>query len=73
MKNLELFEGFIKKYGEKISVEDFKSLKPGQGVKYMGIDYKVTETGDVLTLIDERGKKITVNYNMFNQKGAINK
>jgi hypothetical protein len=72
MKYLQLFEGFLKHYGEKMTLADFKSLKPGQRVKYLGGSFEVVEPGDVLVLIDDEGNKLRVNYNMFNQKGAIN-
>ncbi len=71
MKHLQLYENWVKKYGEKISQEAFKALEIGQQVKYIGTSYKIVKTGDVLVLKDEAGKEVKVNYNMFNQKGAI--
>lgn len=71
MKHLHLFEGFLKHYGEKITIEEFKALKPGQHVKYLGTDFEILKTGDVLVLVDENGNQVNVNYNMFNQRGAI--
>lgn len=71
MKHLQLFENWIKKYGEKITLEDFKALQPGQHVKYIGIDFEIVKAGDVLVLKDEDGNESKVNFNMFNQRGAI--
>jgi hypothetical protein len=71
MGHVHLFEGFLKHYGQRISMDEFKALKPGQKVKYIGSEFEVIEPGDVLVLVDEEGNKITVNYNMFIQRGAI--
>lgn len=71
MKHIQLFEGFLKHYGQKMSLADFKALKPGQRVNYLGAGFEVVEPGDVLLLVDDEGNKIRVNFNMFNQKGAI--
>lgn len=73
MKYLLLFEGFVKKYGETISRADFKNLKKGQEVMYMGTPYVIEEPDEnVLKLKNSSsGAIIDVNYSMFNQKGAI--
>jgi hypothetical protein len=74
MRHVELFENFdnwVKKYGEKITMNDFKALMPGQHVKYIGTDYEIVKVGDVLVLKSEDGSQMKVNYNMFNQRGAI--
>lgn len=71
MKHIQLFEGWLKKYGEKIKLEDFKALEPGQHVKYLGTDFEIVKNGDILVLKDEEGNETKVNYNMFNQRGAI--
>jgi|688.fasta_scaffold75212_3 hypothetical protein len=74
MKHIKLFESFSKNYGEKISHEDFKNLKVGKKVLYMGTQYKVLKndefTLDLKPLKD--GSNIKVNYSMFMDKGAIN-
>jgi len=65
MKNLRLFENFT-------SLNDFKNIKPGIHVRYIGTDYEViSNDGNILELEDEEGRKIQVNYNMFKQKGYL--
>lgn len=65
MKNLRLFENFT-------SLNDFKNIKPGIHVRYIGTDYEViSNDGNILELEDEEGRKIEVNYNMFKQKGYL--
>jgi hypothetical protein len=65
MKNLRLFENFT-------SLNDFKNIKPGIHVRYMGRDCRViTNDGNILELEDEDGNKLDVNYNMFKQKGYL--
>lgn len=73
MQHIKLFEAFKKAYGEKISKKDFKDIKKGQVVKYMHTDHEVLDNdGITMDLKDlDNGKKYIVNFNMFNQKGAI--
>lgn len=72
MQKIMLFEDFIKKYGEKMDKKDFKNLKRGKKVLYLGQEYIVVDSdGIVVKLEDENGKTTTVNYNMFNKQGAI--
>lgn len=74
MKHLILFEEFAKNYGKAIKIEDFKNIKKGSTVLYKGSEYDVIEsTGSILKLKNERGQMISVNFNMFNQGGAIRK
>ena len=71
MKNLLIFEDFSKTYGEKITLDQFKSIKPGSKVTYLGSRYEVTKNdGYVLSLKNDRNA-FTVNYSMFNHGGFI--
>ena len=72
MKHIKLFEEFVKAYGEKIDSKYFKKLKKGKRVLYYGAEYIIVDNdGFVLKLEDERGKRVSVNLSMFNDKGAI--
>jgi cytidylate kinase len=72
MKKIMLFEDFIKNYGEKMNKKDFKNLKKGKRVLYLGHEYTVMDSdGVVVKLKHEDGSVVSVNYNMFNQRGAI--
>ena len=73
MKRIKLFEAFVKAYGEKIKKEEFKHIAVGSTVKYMTSDFTVEESDGVILILKhaKSGKKIQVNYNMFNEKGAI--
>lgn len=75
MKNLILFEEFSKSYGEKITLDQFKSIEPGSEVTYLGSRYDVEKNdGFVLTLKSQKMKNtIIVNYSMFNHGGFIKK
>lgn len=72
MKKIRLFEDFIKNYGEKMPKADFAKMKKGEEVLYIGKSYTVVDADEaIVKLEDEDGKTISVNYNMFNKKGAI--
>jgi hypothetical protein len=72
MKNLMLFEDFTKDFEQKISTDQFKSIKVGSEILYYGVPYKVlANDGYVLTLKDQKNREFMVNLNMFNAKGAI--
>lgn len=73
MKNLIVFEEFSKSYGEKITLDQFKSIEPGSEVTYLGSRYEVEKNdGFVLTLKSQKTKgTTTVNYSMFNHGGFI--
>jgi len=65
MNHIQLYEGFL-------TLPEFKDIKPGSLVNYMGGVYSVEENdGNILTLsnVDEEDEKMEVNYNMFKQKG----
>ena len=72
MKHIKLFEAFKKGYGEKLDKETFKKLDKKSKIMYDGKDADIEKNdGTILNIKDEDGKKHIVNYNMFNQKGAI--
>jgi len=73
MRKVKLFEAFTKKHGEKISKDEFKNIPIGHIVKYMGADFAVDDADDTILILKnvESGKKIHVNYNMFNKQGII--
>lgn len=54
------------------AMDTIKSLKSGDKVQYLGASYEVDENdGFTLKLKSDEGKNISVNYNMFQQKGNI--
>jgi hypothetical protein len=74
MKHVLLFEGWVKKYFEPISMDKFKKLAVGDIVLYGGGQFEITDNnGAVLKLKDVEDEKNVrmVNYNMFNERGAI--
>lgn len=72
MKHVELFEAFVKGYGEKITPEQFKKIKRKSTVLYLGTPYTVVKNDEVvLHLKSESGHEKTVNLGMFNRAGAI--
>jgi hypothetical protein len=74
MKHIKLYESFTKSYGERITLDQFRELKPGQKVLYMGREYEIEDTdGSTLFLQSPSrgGSPMLVNYSMFNEKGAI--
>jgi hypothetical protein len=72
-KDLMLFEEFEKKSGEKISQEEFKNLRVGAQILYMGKPWIIEKNDDVIIKIKrvEGGETASINYSQFNQKGAI--
>jgi len=71
MKYIKLFEDFVKKYGEKISKDDFKAIKLDTKVLYYGQEYTVVDVDEYVIKLQDDSGVITVNRSMFNQKGAI--
>ena len=73
MKHIQLFEDFVKKYGQKIDKKTFFALENGKEVLYLGSRCTVTDSdGFIVTLKSiDSGKVFRVNLSMFNQKGAI--
>ena len=72
MKYIKLFEAFSKDYMKKIDLKDFKKIKKGAKIKYMGGSAVVIDNnGYVLTLKGEDGKTVTVNKSQFDHGGMI--
>ena len=72
MKYFKTYEGFKKDYMKKIDLKDFKKIKKGSKIKYMGGDAEVLDNnGFVLKLKGEDGKTFTVNKSMFDHGGMI--
>ncbi len=73
MKYFKTYEKFKKSYMTKIDLKDFKKIKKGSKVLYMGGQVEVLKNdGYVLTLKGKDGKKFTVNKAMFDHGGQIN-
>jgi hypothetical protein len=61
-----------KDYGNKIDLKDFKKIKKGSKIQYMGGPVEVVDNnGFVLKLKGEDGKITTVNKNQFDHGGRI--
>jgi hypothetical protein len=72
MKYIKLFEKFTKEYQSKIDVKDFKKIKKGSMLQYMGAGFEVVDNnGYVLKLKDDDGKTFTVNKSQFDHGGRI--
>ena len=72
MKNLLTLEKFTKQYQQKIDVKDFKKIKKGSKILYMGGQVEVMDNnGYVLKLKGEDGKTFTVNKSQFDHGGMI--
>ena len=73
MKYFKTFEGFKKEYMKKIDLKDFKKIKKGKRLTYMGGPAEVIDNnGYVLTLKGKDGKTFTVNKSQFDHGGFIN-
>ena len=72
MRFILTLEKFTKQYQQKIDVKDFKKIKKGSKVLYMGGQVDVIDNnGYVLKLKGEDGKTFTVNKNQFDHGGMI--
>ena len=72
MKYIKLFEKFTKEYQTKIELKDFKKIKKGSKIQYMGGPVEVVDNnGYVLKLKDDDGKTFTVNKSQFDHGGRI--
>lgn len=74
MKILNFRKFLKKKYGERITPEEFKSIKVGTRLLYVGSVYEVEENDGYTLKLDpvDGGKKIGVNLNQFIRGGQIN-
>jgi len=72
MKYIKLFEKFTKDYMKKIDLKDFKKIKKGSKILYMGGQVEVLDNnGYVLKLKGEDGRTFTVNKAQFDHGGMI--
>ncbi len=72
MKYIKLFEKFTKDYMKKIDLKDFKKIKKGSKILYMGGQVEVLDNnGYVLKLKGEDGKTFTINKSQFDHGGMI--
>lgn len=74
MKHLKTFQLFQESIlVEAVSMEEFKALKKGQEVYYMGSKYTVEDadgyTADLKSA--ETGKTMKVNFSMFSKSGKV--
>ena len=72
MKYIKLFEKFTKDYQSRIELKDFKKIKKGSKIQYMGGPVEVVDNnGYVLKLKGDDGKIFTVNKSQFDHGGRI--
>ena len=73
MKYIKLFEKFTKDYMKKIDLKDFKKIKKGSIILYMGGEVEVLDNnGYVLKLKNTKdGKTFNVNKSQFDHGGMI--
>jgi len=72
MKYIKLFEKFTKDYMKKIDLKDFKKIKKGSKILYMGGQVEVLDNnGYVLKLKGEDGRTFTINKSQFDHGGMI--
>jgi len=71
MKHFKTYEGFKKDYMTKIDLKDFKSIKKGTKVLYMGAKAEVLDNNGFILTLKQNGKKFTVNKSMFDHGGMI--
>ncbi len=72
MKYFKTYEGFKKDYMKKIDLKDFKKIKKGSKILYMGGPVEVLDNnGYVLKLKGKDGKTFMVNKSQFDHGGMI--
>ena len=72
MKYFKTYEGFKKDYMKKIDLKDFKKIKKGTKLMYMGGPVEVLDNnGYVLKLKGEDGRTFMVNKSQFDHGGMI--
>jgi hypothetical protein len=75
MKHIEIYENYEQKtFIGSTTLDQFKNLRRGDKIKYLGTSYTVEEPGDFLISArsEDDGEIIEINYNMFKSKGFIN-
>ena len=71
MKYFKTFEGFKKSYMKKIDLKDFKKIKKGSKIMYMGGEAEVIDNNGYILTLKKDGRKCTVNKSMFDHGGMI--
>jgi len=76
MKHIKLFEEFVneafkKEYGQKLTLAQFKELKPGSEVLYRGAKFEIEENNGVTLVLKGEKGNLSVNFSMFNEGGAL--
>ena len=72
MKYFKTYEGFKKDYMKKIDLKDFKKIKKGTKLMYMGGPVEVLDNnGYVLKLKGEDGRTFMVNKSQFDHGGMV--
>lgn len=73
MKHFKTYESFKKTYGQKITPKEFKKIKKGSKILYLGGSYKViSNDGYAMKLEDPDNKKVIgINLGQFNSGGMI--
>lgn len=71
MKYFKTFESFKKAYMQKIDLKDFKAIKKGTKLLYMGGEAEVVDNNGFVLTLKQNGKKFTVNKSMFDHGGMI--
>ena len=60
-----------KSYMQKIDLEDFKAIKKGTKLLYMGSEAEVVDNNGFVLTLKQNGKKFTVNKSMFDHGGML--
>jgi len=60
-----------KNYMQKIDLEDFKAIKKGTKLLYMGSEAEVLDNDGFTLTLKQNGKKFTVNKSMFDRGGML--
>jgi len=60
-----------KNYMQKIDLEDFKAIKKGTKLLYMGSEAEVVDNNGFVLTLKQNGKKFTVNKSMFDHGGML--
>jgi type V secretory pathway adhesin AidA len=71
MKYCKTYEAFKKGYQQKIDLDDFKAIKKGTKLLYMGSEAEVLDNDGFTLTLKQNGKKFTVNKSMFDRGGML--
>jgi hypothetical protein len=72
MKHILTYESFTgKEPMKKIDLKDFKKIKKGSKIMYMGGEAEVLDNNGYILTLKKDGRKITVNKSMFDHGGML--